>query len=97
VSAGFALLATVMRGCDFLNEAFQRGSRRYRHLSKPQYPPQVANQQLTAGQTSSKSAELRAAQKANAASNAPPPNDIPLLRKIGQNHGQEALDAIEGK
>lgn len=99
VSAGFALLATVMlAGCGTApNEPSSAGA-----VDTGTYPnlnirPQVANQQLTAGQTSSKSAELRAAQKANAASNAPPPNDIPLLRKIGQNHGQEALDAIEGK
>jgi len=90
-------LAALLSGCTAANEPSSTGA-----IDTGAYPnlnirPQVANKQLTAGQTASKSAALRAAQRANAAGAAVPPNDIPLLRKIGQTHGQEALDEIEGK
>ncbi len=97
-NAGVVLLvAAVLAGCTTANEPSSSGA-----VDTGTYPnlnirPDVANQQLTAGQTSSKSAALRAAQRANAVGSAPPPNDILLLRKIGQTHGQEALDEIEGK
>jgi hypothetical protein len=96
--AGFALLvAAVLAGCTTANEPSSSGA-----IDTGTYPnlnirPDVANEQLTAGQTRSKSAALRAAQRANASGSAPPPNDLLLLRKIGQTHGQEALDEIEGK
>ena len=96
--AGLVLLAAAtLGGCTAANDPSNTGA-----IDTGTYPnlnirPQVANEQLTAGQAKSKSAELRGAQKANAAGSAVPPNDIPLLRKIGQTHGQEALDEIEGK
>ena len=59
--------------------------------------PGVANDQLTSEQTAAKSAELRAAQRANSGQASPPPNDVILLRKIGQSHAKEALEEIEGQ
>jgi len=87
----------MLAGCTSPNEPSSSGA-----IDTGTYPnlnirPGVANEQLTANQTRSKSAELRAAQTANAAGRATPPNDIPLLRKLGQTHGQEALEEIEGQ
>ena len=59
--------------------------------------PGVANEQFTPDQVASKAGELRGAQKANASQASPPPNDVALLRKIGQTHAKEALDEIEAK
>lgn len=59
--------------------------------------PGVANSQLTPAQTAAKAAELRAAQKGNSTQASPPPDDILLLRKIGQSHAKEALQEIEGQ
>jgi hypothetical protein len=95
--AGFAVLvAAIVAGCTSPNAPSSTGA-----IDTGIYPnlnirPPVANKQLTAGQTSSKAAELRAAQKANASGGSVPPNDIPLLRKIGRTHGQDALEEIEG-
>ncbi|MGE0282872.1 MAG: hypothetical protein AB7P20_19975 [Rhizobiaceae bacterium] len=86
-----------MGGCTSANEPSNTGA-----IDTGTYPnlnirPGVANEQLTPAQTRSKTAELRTAQQANAAGATVPPNDVLLLRKIGQTHGQEALDEIEGK
>ena len=59
--------------------------------------PGVANQQFTPDQVASKAGELRGAQKANASQASPPPNDVALLRKIGDTHAKEALGEIEAK
>lgn len=59
--------------------------------------PKVANTQFTAAQTTAKTRELNRARSANSRQRTPPPNDIPLLRKIGQEHAKKAIDEIEGK
>jgi len=97
-TAGVLALAALLAGCaNQANEPSSTGA-----VDTGTYPnlnvrPGVANEQLTTAETASKSAELRAAQQANSAGSAPPPNDVPLLRKIGQTHGKEALQEIEGQ
>ncbi|HEY5818376.1 MAG TPA: hypothetical protein VIU14_08260 [Mesorhizobium sp.] len=59
--------------------------------------PGQATEQLTPDQVASKAGELRAAQQANASQAGTAPNDVVMLRKIGETHAKEALDEIEAK
>ena len=79
------------------NEPSSSGARDTGTFPNLNIKPGEAASQLTPGQTMAKQAELRRIQQANAAGRRPPPNDIPLLTRLGLSHGADALKEIQGK